>query len=94
MSYLRYLCLFAYSNVQHCSFFTCAHPKWQNSQSDDGGHSTEEEEHILYCAHVFVFLLSSTCVPALPVSLNWPCLIAPSVFSKVYKCMIYICKMY
>jgi hypothetical protein len=23
---------------------TCAHPKWQNSQSDDGGRSTEEEE--------------------------------------------------
>ena len=23
-------------------FFTCAHPNWQNSQSDDGGRSTEE----------------------------------------------------
>jgi hypothetical protein len=36
-------------------FFTCAHPKWQNSQSDDGGHSTEEEEHILYCAQSKLF---------------------------------------
>jgi hypothetical protein len=33
-------------NIAHTNFvvFTCAHPKWQNSQSDDGGRSTEEEE--------------------------------------------------
>ena len=32
-------------NIPHTNFvvFTCAHPKWQNSQSDDGGRSTEEE---------------------------------------------------
>ena len=34
-------------NIPHTNFvvfifFTCAHPKWQNSQSDDGGRSTEE----------------------------------------------------
>jgi hypothetical protein len=32
-------------NIPHTLLvFTCAHPKWQNSQSDDGGRSTEEEE--------------------------------------------------
>jgi hypothetical protein len=50
MSYLRYLCLFAYSGVQH----------------------------ILCC--VFLRLV----YPMLPVSLDSPCLIAPSVFSNVY----------
>jgi hypothetical protein len=32
-------------NIPHTNFVvsTCAHPKWQNSQSDDGGRSTEEE---------------------------------------------------
>ena len=30
-------------NIPHTLLvFTYAHPKWQNSQSDDGGHSTEE----------------------------------------------------
>ena len=34
-------------NIPHTNFvvFTCAHPKWQNSHSDDGGRSTEEEEN-------------------------------------------------
>jgi hypothetical protein len=33
-------------NIPHTHFvvLTCAHPKWQNSQSDDGGRSAEEEE--------------------------------------------------
>ena len=50
MSYLRYLCLFAYSGVQH----------------------------ILCC--VFLRLV----YPMLPVSLDCPFLISPSVFSNVY----------
>jgi hypothetical protein len=50
MSYLRYLCLFAHSNVQH----------------------------ILCC--VFLRLV----YPMLPVSLDCPFLIFPSVFSNVY----------
>jgi len=50
MSYLRYLCLFANSGVQH----------------------------ILHC--VFILLL----FVLLPVSLDCPFLIAPSVFSNVY----------
>jgi len=54
MSYLRYLCLFAYSGVQH----------------------------IFWCVFVlFVFVL---CTLMLPVSLDCPFLIAPSVFSNVY----------
>jgi hypothetical protein len=50
MSYLLYLCLFAYIGVQHimCCIFAC---------------------------------FSSSM---LPVSLDCPCLIAPSVFSDVY----------
>ena len=51
MSYLRYLCLFAYSGVQH----------------------------ILCC--VFVLFFFDLCI--LPVSLDCPFLIAPSVFSNV-----------
>jgi hypothetical protein len=52
MSYLRYLCLFTYSGVQH----------------------------ILCCVFVLlVFVLS-----LLPVSLDCPFLIAPSVFPNVY----------
>ena len=56
MSYLRYLCLLAYSGVQH----------------------------ILCC--VFVLFFSSM----LPVSLDYPFLIVPSVFSSVYfKLVVY-----
>jgi hypothetical protein len=51
MCYLRYLCLFAGSGVQH----------------------------ILCCG------FSSSCVPMMPVSLDCPILIAPSVFSNVYS---------
>jgi hypothetical protein len=58
MSYLRYLCLFAYSGVQH----------------------------ILCC--VFLFCLSSSCVPNVAVSQDCPFLIAPSVFSNVYFCPV------
>jgi hypothetical protein len=55
MSYLRYLCLFAHSNVQHilCCVFIC-----------------------------FAFL--RLVYPMLPVSLDCPFLIFPSVFSNVY----------
>ena len=35
--------------------------------------------HIVLC-----FCFSSPCVPYLPVSLDFPCLIAPSVFSNTY----------
>jgi len=52
MSYLRYLCLFAYGGVQH----------------------------ILCCVFCFFFL--RLVYPMLPVSLDCPFLIAPSVFSK------------
>ena len=38
-------------------------------------------QHILYC--VFLLCLCSV-YPMLPVSLDWPLLIAPSVFSDVY----------
>jgi hypothetical protein len=56
MSYLRYLCLFAYSGVQH----------------------------ILCCAFaLFVFVLCLV-YPMLPVSLDCPFWIAPSVFSNGY----------
>jgi hypothetical protein len=54
MSYIRYLCLFVYSDVQHIS---------------------------LCCVFVFFFRLVYTM---LPVSLDCPFLIAPSVFSNVY----------
>jgi hypothetical protein len=37
-----------------------------------------------YCVFV-LFCFSSSCVPMLPVSLDCPFLIAPSVFSNVYK---------
>jgi len=50
MSYLRYLCLFAYSGVQH--ILCCVFPR------------------LVY--------------PILPVSLDCPFLITPSVFSNVY----------
>jgi hypothetical protein len=55
MSYLRYLCLFAYSGVQY----------------------------ILSC--VFVLFVTALCsvYPMLPVSLDCPLLIGPSVFSNV-----------
>jgi hypothetical protein len=52
MLYLRYLCLFVYSGVQH----------------------------ILCC----VFVSLPLVYPMLPVSLDCPLLIAPSVFSRVY----------
>ena len=56
MSYLRYLCLFSYSGVQHilCSVFV-----------------------------IFAFVLRLV-YQLLPVSLDYPFLIAPSVFSDVY----------
>jgi hypothetical protein len=38
-----------------------------------------------YCV-AFLFGLSSFCVPMLPVSLDYPFSIAPSVFSNVYVC--------
>ena len=52
MSYLRYLCLIAYSGLQHI--------------------------HVLCCVFLcFVY-------PMLPVSLDCPFSIAPSVFSNIY----------
>jgi hypothetical protein len=54
MSYLHYLCLFAYNGVQH----------------------------ILCC--VFALLFFALLPSMLPVSLDCPFLIAPSVFSNVY----------
>ena len=54
MSYLCYLCLFAYSVVQQT----------------------------LCCVYVLCFL--RLVYPSLPVSLDFPFLIAPSVFSNVY----------
>ena len=60
VSYLRYLCLFAYGGVQHMLFV------------------------------LFVFILCFVC-PMLPVSLDCPFLIAPSVFSNVYLALFIIC---
>ena len=57
MSYLRYLCLFSYSGVQH----------------------------ILCC---FCFIYLDLVYPMLPVSLDCPYLIAPSVFSNVNKYLL------
>jgi hypothetical protein len=54
MSYLRYLCLFVYSGVQH-----------------------------IWCC-VFCFVFIRIVYPMLPVSLDFPFLIAPSVFLYVY----------
>jgi hypothetical protein len=54
VSYLRYLCLFAHSGVQHT----------------------------LYCVVVLFFFV------ILPVSLDCPFLIAPSVFSNVYLSLV------
>jgi len=54
MSFLRYVCVFAHSGVQH----------------------------ILYCALLFLFGLRFV-YPMLPVSLDYPLFIAPSVFSDV-----------
>ena len=56
MSYLRYLCLFAYCGVQH----------------------------ILCCIFVLFYFVLCLVYPMLPVSLDCPFLIAPSVFSNVY----------
>ena len=53
MSYLRYLCLYAYSGVQH----------------------------ILFCVLCFCFVFLRL---VLPVSLDCPFLIVPSLFSNVY----------
>jgi hypothetical protein len=56
VSYLRYLCVSAYSGVRH----------------------------IVFCVFVlFVFVLCLV-YPVLPVSLDCPFLIAPSVISNVY----------
>jgi len=41
-----------------------------------------------YCVVVFMFCLSSSCVPNVAVSLDCPFLIAPSVSSNVYFCPI------
>jgi hypothetical protein len=38
-------------------------------------------QHILYCVFVLLIFL---CTSMLPVSLDCPCLIAPSVFSNIY----------
>jgi hypothetical protein len=54
MSYLRYLCLFAFSDVQH----------------------------MLCC--VFIWFFFVLCTLILPVSLDCPFLIAPSVLSNIY----------
>jgi hypothetical protein len=55
MSYLRYLCLFAYIVVPNT-----------------------------YCVEFFVCFVFCLVHPMLPVSLDYPFLIAPSVFSNVY----------
>ena len=64
MSYLRYLCLFTYSGVQH----------------------------IVCCVFVVFFVVLYPLM--LPVSLDCPFLIAPSVFSNVYfrlvSCVHYV----
>jgi hypothetical protein len=62
MSYLRYLCLFAYNGVQH-----------------------------ILCCGFFLFRLSSSLCPMLPVSVDCTLLIAPSVFSIVYTVSFKIC---
>jgi hypothetical protein len=43
-------------------------------------------QHKLCC--VFMFCLSSSCVPTVAVSQDCPFLIAPSVFSNVYFCPV------
>ena len=55
MSFLRYVCVFAQSGVQH----------------------------ILCCVFLFLFALCFV-YPMLPVSLDYPLFIAPSVFSDLY----------
>ena len=59
MSYLRYLCLFTHSGVQHIVCST----------------------HSVLCV---CFVCLRLVCPMLPVSLNGPFLIAPSVFSNMY----------
>ena len=53
MSYLRYLCLFAYRGVQHIKCCVC----------------------FVYFRFVYIVW---------PVSMDCPCVIAPSAFSNVY----------
>jgi hypothetical protein len=86
-SYLRYLCLFAYSGIQHilwCVFHLfvfflctlCCQFLWI----------------VLFLLHLqysltFIYLV----YPMLPVSLDCPVFIAPSVFSNIYlSCVPYV----
>jgi hypothetical protein len=89
MSYLRYLCLFAYSDVQQilCCVFAlflfvlCPHVTSLSSVSIfDCPFGTCLRILVLskYCV-VFLFCFCSSCVPMLPVYLECPFLIAPSV---------------
>ena len=87
MSFLRYLCLFAYSSVQHilCCVFAlffvvlctlCCQFLWIV-------HFWLPFRYFL----TFIYLM----YPMLPVSLDCPFLIAPSVFSNVYlSCIPYV----
>ena len=79
MSYLRYLCLFAYSGVQHivsnCYCSSCA----PYVASFSGLSFFDCPFGILQ--HLFVLYL---VYPMLPVSLDCPFLIVPSVFSNVF----------
>ena len=65
MSYLRYLCLFWYSGVQH----------------------------ILCCVFVLFFFVLCT-IYMLPVSLDCPFVISPSIFSNVYIEVFTVCFTY
>ena len=73
MLYVRYLCLFVYSGVQHILrcvlFFLSSSCVWRCPT------------HIMLC---FCFVFLRLVYPMLPVSRDYLFLIAPSVFSNVY----------
>ena len=83
MSYLRYLCLFEYGGVQH--ILCCVFALFVFVMCTQ------------YCQFLWIVLfllplrysLTFIVYPMLPVSLDCPFLIAPSVFSNVY-CVHYV----
>ena len=75
MSYLRYLCLLAHSGVQHilCCVFVLFFFGFCALCCQ-----------FLWIVHSYVASFSGLSTPMLPVSLDCPLLITPSVFSYVY----------
>ena len=86
ISYLRYLCLYAYSGVQHmlcCVFLLFVGGRMSNLRylflfANSG------VLHILCCVFVLFIFVLFLVYSKLAVSLDCPLLIAPSVFSNVY----------